>query len=118
MNRRRLFPNVLHDVDFAASGPRHLLNVVAQKPKRWPHALTARQFDPSGKAAISLRKDRARDQPGRRVLAGDSVHARIVLETRFDDHLAPFYAGVHGTILVVLEFAISPAVAANFELPF
>jgi hypothetical protein len=49
-------------------------------------------------------------------LTGDSVLARIVLAARFDDQLALVNAGVLGTIRVVLEFVISPAVAGNFEL--
>jgi hypothetical protein len=101
-------PQAGHDT-FSMSSPR--------SQNAGPHALTARQFDPSGKAAISLKKDRARYQPGRRVLTGDSVLARIVLAARFDDQLALVNAGVLGTIRVVLEFVISPAVAGNFELP-
>jgi hypothetical protein len=114
---RRLFSNVFHDIDFTAGRPGHFLKVVPEKPKSGPYALTARQFDPRRKAAVSLRKSTAGDQAGRGIPPRDSILARIVLAARFNNQLALVNARVLWAIRVVFEFVISPAVAANFKLP-
>src|SRR5580693_3720057 len=56
VDNRRFLANVFHDVDLATGRPTCFVDVIAQHPERWPHALARRNFDACFEAPVRLRK--------------------------------------------------------------
>src|SRR6266403_3486042 len=69
VNYRRFFPDVFHDVDFAAIGPAGRIDIVAQQPKGRPEALTVRNLNSRLKPSVGLAELILREQSRRSVVA-------------------------------------------------
>ena len=117
MNHARLFPDVFHDVDFAALGPAGGRDVVAQHPESRPHSLPCGDFDAGFEAAVGLGEQALGLETRRGVLARDVVRSCVLFLAGGDYQISVFDARVFSAIGVPLEFLIAPATAAEVVGP-
>src|SRR5580698_2035091 len=108
MNEIRLFADIFHDVDLAAVRPRHLVDVCAEHPERWPDSLSPRNLDSGLESSIRLRKFPRGLQARRSVVAHHSLGAGVLLLENFDNEVAILLVGIPRAVRVVLQFVVAP----------
>src|SRR5215471_4140586 len=115
----RGFPaDVFHNVDLTASRPARSVDIVAKHPECRPDPLAERYFYPGFNAAVFLLEFAFRQQPGRRVVATDSVlTSEGLVDYLYDQVAAPIQISILSAAGVGLEFVVSPAIAADIVTP-
>jgi len=109
-----IFSDELHNVDFTASRPSDLVDVVTQQPESGPDAFTMRKlgshFELSvldGKFALSLETSRS------------ITATSIVFFQSLDNEVTTAKISILVTVSVTLRFVVSPAiVVSHVEIPF
>src|SRR5450631_3183259 len=112
-----LLPHVLHNVDFATSGPSTSTDIVAQHPERRPHTLTRGNLDACFKASVRLLEVAGGLDPRGGVVAGDAVRPGVGFIEGGDNQTAVLNLRVRRAVGVVLKFIVAPTASASVEGP-
>src|SRR4029077_19727742 len=110
--------DIFHDVDFAAGRPANGIDVVTEHPERGPDSLAFWDLETRLETPVGLGEVSSSLKPSRGVVSSNPVGARECFLKYRNDEIAIFLEGILGTVGVVLEFVVAPAVAASFENPF
>ena len=114
----RFLPDVFHDVDFAASRPSRLVNIIAQHPECRPHSLSVGNLDARFKAAILLFKLARSLHPRGSVIARDTIRSGISFLQCGDNQRTILNLRVLRAVRIVLKFVVAPTIAAGLQRPF
>src|SRR5215813_6699563 len=114
----RLFPYILHHVNFAALRPIYCRNIVAHHPERRPHSLPRWNFNARFESSIRLRKKPQRFQPRGGVLPRDPIRSCVRFFLRRNDKASALDLGVCSAIRVAFQFVIPPTAATEVISPF
>src|SRR5258706_9940985 len=117
VNYRRFFPDVFHDVDFAAIGPACRIYIVAQHPKGRPEALTVRNLNSRLKPSVGLAELILREQSRRSVITIEAIGTGKTFFERFDNQEPTFEIRVRSPARIGLKLVVAPAIPANIEGP-
>src|SRR5215208_2126869 len=110
--RGRLLPQILRDVDLAALGPAHLIDVIAQRPECRPQSPSDGHPQPSFEGAVPEGVAVLGADSGRGVIPGDGVHAPEPLRTGDDpETTTSVLVGIGLPGRVGLQLTLAPGAA-------